>query len=250
MTGTSWRSGTCQQTSECTLNVAGFRNSNGPGRGLTDLTGAMVHWLSTASRRLTRARSPHSDIGTVGMEERRRRVPMKLLKLSSACAPCQFPTGMKHRFGSSSFMCDEATLAWKLNTCERTGCTVGMESHNSLSKVTRSFDHGGLQLVRSEHPSFSLPQQTCFFGFGAWDARASFYQLLLKRFQVLRDPQHCLQGVCQHRSESIAQWSAASSWHLSCGSSPSRVPCTLGSMDIACLRALIVVHPACIEPTA
>ena len=117
----------------------------------------------------------------------------------------------------SSFMCDEATLAWKLNACERTGCTVGMEGHNSLSKVTRSFDHGGLQLVRSEHPSFSLPQQTCFLGFGAWDARASFYQLLLKRFQVLRDPQHCLQGVCQHRSESIAQWSAASSWHLSCG---------------------------------
>ena len=75
-------------------------------------------------------------------------------------------------------------------------------------------------------------------------------QGFLKRFQVLRDPQHCLQGVCQHRSESIAQWSAASSWHLSCGSSPSRVPCTLGSMDIACLRALIIVHPTCIEPTA
>ena len=50
-------------------------------------------------------------------------------------------------------------------------------------------------------------------------------QGFLKRFQVLRDPQHCLQGVCQHRSESIAQWSAASSWHLSCGSSP---PCLGG----------------------
>ena len=35
-----------------------------------------------------------------------------------------------------------------------------------------------------------------------------------------------------------------------CGNSPSRVPCTLGSIDIACLRALIVVHPACIQPRA